>query len=390
LEKGLCREPRIVHYKGDKTNKFSPTKLGFEIEIEHTKSDSAVKIVKALYKDFDYSIGFLKDGSLDNGTEIITPPVSGAAIKTMIETICSKIKPYAKTSPNCGLHIHADTSQFKKSTFSKLIRLMYVFERVFYFTNPSSRLTPNQRTGKFYCKPLETNYDFRLLRENKKEELDKLIFTEDDRNIIERRGTQHYDNARYFGVNFHSWFRHKTIEFRYFKGEKDAYPILAWAQIIQAIIDKAIKGFKESELRLLYGKPFNELLQAFFVWFDLSKPLRNFLIKRADTFMGISEIHFKALVNTFRRNNLRAKTQLLSNLEEVEANFTKVQALKKDTEILRDSYIGMIKKGYEPKKINFSSSLKIFKQFSQNRPSARYRLLKTELKKRKSIIKLFI
>jgi hypothetical protein len=213
------------------------------------------------------------DASLPaGGFEINSSPANGDAfIQQMKDTQQVLTLAGAQANERCGMHVHVDARDFRYAHLANLIQIYCKIEIALYAMLPMRR-----RMGKYSvpCRdtiaPLLTAAnetvkavkDIELVRllknmgvsqigkkEPKVAHKPQIAMTVANRlygkassfgsGSVKRPPVQGGDTIRYWGLNLHSWFLRKTIEFRMWPGSVSLHEMMMWPQILAAILDAA-------------------------------------------------------------------------------------------------------------------------------------------------------
>lgn len=248
LHRRTCRpQPRFPDYRevtltfngevGSHPKALGSRFVGFEIECEAGNPF----ILPSQY-------GIVDDGSLSRGLEILTPPSRGAELVDVVQTATSVLDSagWEVDSGRCGLHTHIDLrdKQFDYKFLGRLFMLGYAFEDILYGVQDN----PDQRRFNHYSRTLRSSYNIRdgwgPSASDFEYTYNKLRKSDygSTRRVRDLRGTKWGEN-RYYGWNFHSVFYRGTIEVRIHEGSLDADRMLGWAELLQAIIKRAERGY---------------------------------------------------------------------------------------------------------------------------------------------------
>jgi len=139
--------------------------LGVELEIDcgGTSDDNAKKVVDILGKDKVYC---KRDGSLQNGFEIVSHPCTYEYHKTMpYELLFEELTKLGYKSHDigtCGMHVHINRDYFGKDKLSQDLnigKLLYLFEKFWDKIVLIARRGSNQYAQRFYLNDNETIFD---------------------------------------------------------------------------------------------------------------------------------------------------------------------------------------------------------------------------------------
>lgn len=164
------------------------------------------------------------DGSLSggNGMELVSPPLQGAAGHTAIDKVCAVLTSMnAMVNRSCGLHVHVDARALPVKAMRKLAALYVESERIIDSLLPASRRGNNNN----FCQSLATADIGRLARAEDATQIAAAI---------------NHGN-RYVKLNFTSFWRHGTVEFRHHSGTVDASKINNWVKACLRMVATAKK-----------------------------------------------------------------------------------------------------------------------------------------------------
>lgn len=245
--------------------------------------------------------GISTDGSLNStGIEVQTAPCKIKKFRENIVKICNAMIEEGYVATNaCGLHCHIGLKGTTDKQLIQIIKTFSVFDDVLF------SLLPNSRRYNRYCKQLPDSLQFSNIK-NKRNLIDLLClyYAEGNRECAEQLKKRYkdkikeaykfekYNSARYFGFNLHSFFYRGTIEIRHHTGTLSAVKIIAWAELLQAILYWA---------RFKYSKEVLEGLNCFARFskgkllgglgiLKLSKKTQNCLIGRFEKFNSVGVV----------------------------------------------------------------------------------------------------
>lgn len=214
--------------------------LGVEIEVDAGEREQVCETIRK------WGAGVVRDGSLsNNGFEITTAPARGDAFLHQIKEVCSALNQSgAVITRSCGLHVHVDARDLKFYEIRRVAKYYAAIEPALY------AILPEWRRSSHYCLP--SGHHFRHLTVERHKELRKNIHRACYQNVffgdresgreLSHRKKQKYDDARYHGLNLHSWFYRGTVEFRHFGGSTNFNKITCWARLCCAIIEFAAQS----------------------------------------------------------------------------------------------------------------------------------------------------
>lgn len=208
-------EPIFHDVEGGTSNLF----LGVELEMDHGNADVAAKRILAAYGEQDL-LYFKRDGSLDDGCELVTHPISAEymmsdAGKEMWQDICKSALAEGMRSHDtetCGLHVHVSREFFGKSGTAQELTELKLIELVDRLYEPfvlfSRRKRRNMDRWASKCNAPKTDEGWAKKA---------------------KRVSDFAKRDRYRAVNITN---KNTIEFRMFRGTLKAETILATLQFV--------------------------------------------------------------------------------------------------------------------------------------------------------------
>lgn len=167
----------------------------------------------------------VSDNSLNgNGHEIVSPPLRGDAGFEQVEKVSrSLIRLGATVNASCGLHVHVEMRGQSDAALRRLAVLYMENELVI------DQLMPNSRRGNtgYYCRSLRNMNGIHTARTAR-----------DVSNAIHGVG-----GSKFYKVNYLTYWRQGTVEFRHHSGTVEHAKIIAWTKaclrMVQFSIDNA-------------------------------------------------------------------------------------------------------------------------------------------------------
>lgn len=208
--------------------------LTFGVEIEcllpatvRSHSQTAIELREAISRAIPNSMWQVKgDGSVMGsgrfGLEIVSPPLRSDRAEdfAQIDTVCEILSLEGATvNRTCGLHVHVGARDLGVPALKSLAMLYADAEDVIDSLLPPSRRADNNR----YCRSIKANYN-----------LSRLGRAEDVNAIT----TAIYGD-RYVKLNFASYWRHGTVEFRQHSGTVDPIKIKNWVHFCVKMVKAA-------------------------------------------------------------------------------------------------------------------------------------------------------
>ncbi|MCX6145721.1 MAG: amidoligase family protein [Candidatus Kapabacteria bacterium] len=162
----------------------------------------------------------VSDGSIsgENAFEIVSPPLQGADGLEQLNKVCNVLKRLrAKINKTCGLHIHLDASDLQLNDWKNITYNYAKLENTIDSFMPISRRENNNT----YCKSMKrADLETKI---NNSRTLEQLADTMTNRN-------------RYYKLNFESFWRHRTIEFRQHSGSTEFEKISNWINFVSKLV----------------------------------------------------------------------------------------------------------------------------------------------------------
>ena len=164
----------------------------------------------------------VSDASVNyEGLEIVSPPLSGQDGLRQIKLVCEALNEVgAKVNKSCGLHIHHDASDADVDFFKGLYYLYFRFENTLDSLMPKSR----RGNGNKYCRSVNSMINIHELKRIK---------------TLQGLKDYFHDRSRYVKLNFQSFLRHGTIEFRQHSGTVEFDKIANWVLLTKAMVNRA-------------------------------------------------------------------------------------------------------------------------------------------------------
>ena len=205
-------------------------KFGIEIEafgVNRTALENALRNegINVNAEDYNHTTRnhwkIVRDGSIsgDNAFEIVSPPLQGQDGLEQLKKVCKVLRQLrAKINKSCGLHIHLDASDLELNTWKNITFNYAKLESTIDSFMPNSRRENNNR----YCQSIKRQSDLESKINNARtlENLAKAITNRD----------------RYYKLNFESFWRHRTIEFRQHSGTIEFEKISNWINFVSKLV----------------------------------------------------------------------------------------------------------------------------------------------------------
>ncbi len=244
--------------------------FGVEIEFQGNREEVArlmnAKGVRAYVEEYNHTTKshwkLITDSSC--GYELVSPPLKGREGLEQLKKACEALKEAgASVDRRCGLHIHHDINDYNAKQIANIFAIYIKLEKTIDTFVPNSRRANNNR----YCRSLFQGTTQQTI-------LDKLKAVnslEDIRRIW---------HTRYVKVNFQSYVKYGTIEFRQHSGTTEFDKMYNWILLTQQIVNMAAtlvqKVYKAENdnlqsmrnvLRLIPAKGATEEVAEMFKWY---------------------------------------------------------------------------------------------------------------------------
>lgn len=202
---------------------------GIEIEFTHNgNSNAAISAalnaagVYTKYAGYTHMVTdfwkIVTDASVSGGYELVSPILKGDAGIAELEKVCDVLAALGcGVNKSCGLHVHHDIRSLNEPSVLNLFKSFAKSEAAIDGMMPASR----RGNGARHVRTLKN----------------KGIGAATSMNDLRRRlGT------RYLKLNFESYWRQGTVEFRHHSGTIDFEKISNWIFITQRMVEKSIEG----------------------------------------------------------------------------------------------------------------------------------------------------
>lgn len=157
-----------------------------------------------------------------NGNEIVSPVLSGAQGIEQLKKVCIALnRAKAQVNTSCGFHVHFGASDLNLENFKNLAKSHINTESSFDSIVPSSR----RNNSNHYCKSLTS------IANSKTEAFQKIDAATSINDLVRAFG------GRYYKLNFQSFTRQGTVEFRHHSGTTQFSKIKNWILICARLIE---------------------------------------------------------------------------------------------------------------------------------------------------------
>jgi len=168
---------------------------------------------------------FVSDGSLmpargTYGVELVSPPLTGEEGFEQIRKVCQVLARFGVTvNRSCGLHVHVDANNLTVDAMRRLAIVYADAEGILDTFMPPSRRGNNNS----YCQSVARANKASIARANGARDL----------------ATVMSGGSRYAKLNFTSYWRHRTVEFRHHAGTVDAGKVVNWTKMCLRLVNFA-------------------------------------------------------------------------------------------------------------------------------------------------------
>ena len=240
--------------------------FGVEIELTGITRENAAKVAAELFGTTHHYIGsyydvygaddsegrtwkFMSDGSIccvdEDGDpacssyscELVTPILRYEDLETLTKLMDKLVENHAVANSSTGIHVHVSAEQHTLDSLKALLNLAVSREGLLY-----EALEIGSRAD-HWCHRTTKRLAEAASKAETLDEFEDIWYSRDNDlycSCDSRR--DHYNETRYHGVNLHSLFQGKGIEFRYFNGTTDANKIVAYVQLCLGLNACAING----------------------------------------------------------------------------------------------------------------------------------------------------
>lgn len=238
-------------------------KFGVEIEmitrrrretIVEALREAGLKVntpVNNIHRVFKNSWKVVHDASVDRGLEVVSPPLKDFRELKIVLDVLKNLG--CDVDVKCGLHVHHDIADLDKNQIENVYEIYNKYEEHII----DKYLPMSRRVGSYnrerWCKPVKD-----VLKDVRK--CKTIEDMENHMNIGGGRESGYYNNCRYRSINFRSYLRYKTLEFRHHSGTLEFDKIRYWVLLTHIMIDvsmekKKIKPVSEARMRLWKIEP---------------------------------------------------------------------------------------------------------------------------------------
>ena len=155
------------------------------------------------------------------GFELVSPPLKGREGLEQLKKACEALNEAgAKVDSKCGLHVHHDINDYNAKQIANIFAIYVKLETTIDSLVPISRRASNNT----FCRSLFRGKSQQVILDK----LKKVNSLDDIKNIW---------HTRYVKVNFQSYIKYGTIEFRQHSGTIEFEKIYNWILLTQQMVD---------------------------------------------------------------------------------------------------------------------------------------------------------
>lgn len=199
------------------------------------------------------------------GWELVSPILKGRKGLEDLEKACQALNAAnVQVNKSCGLHVHHDTNGMNVNQLKNIFILYAKLERTF------DSLVPLSRRDNRFCKSL-------MAMDFGRRTVEEYIAKISSMNTVQ--DMNHLLSDRYRKVNFQSYLKYGTVEFRQHAGTTDFTKMYNWILLTQQVVERAngniqttydqahdnLQGMRNI-LRLIEAKGASEEIANMFKW----------------------------------------------------------------------------------------------------------------------------
>lgn len=188
-----------------------------------------------------------RDGSVYSGGELVSPPLDfdDPAQRGQVHTAINALRDSgARTAEEAGIHVHVDASDLTPAQIAAVVRCYTKFEDVIYRIATSG--WREIRSGaSSYARPMPIDRVNKIAKAKTLEQLGAAWYGCSSGEVA-YQARQHGHQSRYYGINLHSYFYRKTIEFRVFNSSLNPERVQAYIAMCVALVEDARRGKSRS------------------------------------------------------------------------------------------------------------------------------------------------
>lgn len=169
------------------------------------------------------------------GCELVSPVLKGEEGLRIVLAVFALLKRLrARVNHTCGFHVHVDADGMNLPGFRRLAQVYVKYEAAI---DLMVKDTARRAEGGQYCRTNRTDSVPAVIAQ-----LEKADSLEAIRDVVNPGGQE---GGRYRKLNFCSYWRHRTVEFRQKEGLMDGQEAVAWVRFCVSLVDGAAKQTNE-------------------------------------------------------------------------------------------------------------------------------------------------
>ena len=221
------------------------------------------------------------DASVPGGFEVVSPILQGEdGIQQVIKVMNAIALVGAKVNKKCGLHVHVGASDLTIPELKNIAKNYAFFEDFFDGIMPASRRCNNNR----YIQSLRSRFgDYSHASAGRAHAAIDACTSIDQIVSVLNGGN------RYHKLNFVSYWRHGTIEFRQHSGTVDAEKAVRWINLLMAFVDRAAKSRIRPRALKTLNVAASVVFSQFFQAFQIDAEQRAYFTARRIAFKTATE-----------------------------------------------------------------------------------------------------
>jgi hypothetical protein len=174
----------------------------------------------------------VSDGSVHNGHELVSPILRGLNGKEQLKTAMRAVKAIgAQTDASCGVHVHHGVHDFSAKQLANVAEIYsnneQTIDKLVAFSRRNTHWARSMANGRNYYEAATVALDGEWTS-SRHDQTAKA-------NLVYQLAPQ----GRYYKVNFHSFVRQGTVEFRQHQTSLNAIRIWNWVVFTQMIVESA-------------------------------------------------------------------------------------------------------------------------------------------------------
>lgn len=177
--------------------------------------------------------------------ELVTPVLNMSDMDKVTGALKALAEHGAYCDKTCGLHVHVSNEHmYEVATVKKLLQHDFTRYDMIYLST---------RGFKSWCKPQDETFVRKVSKMSSRSAIKALWYE----TYAGYQGN-HYNSSRYHGLNLHSMYEGKGVEFRYFQGTFDLKKVVAFIELSVGMLMDAINSYKMRQY-IYVDRPYNKV-----------------------------------------------------------------------------------------------------------------------------------